>query len=384
MNSTSSEEFNDWRAEALGIDLQAFIMGEGHKLVRQGREWVGPCPNCGGHDRFSISPTDRVYNCRGAGGGGYIDAVMHAFDCNFLEACEMMTGRPAPQSERKQGTRKTAPASPPPAPPPCDEPPVDEAPPPQRGGGRRTFRDDFRDGGPVPGSLAEEYLRWRCLDEPFDWTADMRFAAALPYYGLATADADEATFIGNYPALIAAIRDVDGRMIGIHRTYLSACGMGKAPVRDLNRRNNAKKMSGEMKGGAIRLSAAARTLVIGEGIETTRSAFHLGIGGPDAGYWVAGSLGNMAGACTGSIPHPSIEKRSIVNGEPDPERPGMILPDTVEHVILLGDGDSDKATTSALLLTAGRRWKAQGRDVSYAIAPEGLDWNDVLRKAVGA
>jgi hypothetical protein len=34
-------------------------------LKRCGKELVGPCPRCGGTDRFSIQPDDGVWSCRG-------------------------------------------------------------------------------------------------------------------------------------------------------------------------------------------------------------------------------------------------------------------------------------------------------------------------------
>ena len=33
-------------------------------------ERVGPCPNCGGHDRFAINIRKQVWNCRGCHKGG--------------------------------------------------------------------------------------------------------------------------------------------------------------------------------------------------------------------------------------------------------------------------------------------------------------------------
>ena len=59
--------FADWldHAPALG-------------LKRQGRELVGPCPACGGTDRFSIKPIDggAVIHCRGC--KGFVDIVKAA------------------------------------------------------------------------------------------------------------------------------------------------------------------------------------------------------------------------------------------------------------------------------------------------------------------
>jgi hypothetical protein len=59
-------------------------------------------------------------------------------------------------------------------------------------------------------------------------------------------------------------------------------------------------------------------------------------------------------------------------------RSGVILPDEVEEVILLGDGDSDPDTTYAQLAVAGRRFVAQGRKVSIHLSSAGKDFSDML------
>jgi hypothetical protein len=70
----------------------------------------------------------------------------------------------------------------------------------------------------------------------------------------------------------------------------------------------------------------------------------------------------------------------VRNGVPDMDKPGVILPDDVREVILLGDGDSDPMATHAAVATAGRRFHAQGRVAAVHFAEPGLDWNDVLMR----
>lgn len=390
MSSDASHEaeFNKWRDEAEAIDLVAFIQARGHKLRRQGGEWIGPCPRCGGHDRFSINPRERVFNCRGFGGGSYIDAVMHIDDCDFLTACETMTGRPAPARPKRKRKAEAKPAErrdEPPPPPFEDDGPPPAPPPGDSGESRRSQRikgkaaDLFEGGRAIIGTHAAAYLEARGLTVTPDWTFDLRFIEALPYYGYATADDDEQAELGEFPAMVAAIRNVAGEIIGAHRTYLDPKEPRKLTPPGDTTRNAAKKVLGKMGGGLILLSRPGPILVIGEGIETSRSGYELGFGGDDPAVAAAVSLGNLAGGATGSLPHPTIRRRTIPNGEPDMERPGAILPDEVEEVIILGDGDSDRPTTLAYLLVAGRRWKAEGRKVFYAMAPDGADWNDELR-----
>jgi hypothetical protein len=85
----------------------------------------------------------------------------------------------------------------------------------------------------------------------------------------------------------------------------------------------------------------------------------------------------MAGGATGTLPHPSRRGRTIVNGVPDPDHPGMRIPEGVRSLILLGDGDSDPAETRALMLVAARRHAARGLDVAVHMAPEGKDFADL-------
>lgn len=391
MSSDAPHEvaFNAWRDEAEGIDLVAFVQGRGHKLRRTGAEWIGPCPRCGGTDRFSINPRERVFNCRGFGGGSFIDAVMHIDDCDFLTACEAMTGRPAPAKAKRQRKAAAKPAERHEEPPSArealdDAPPA--APPPEDSESRRARRSKrsavelFDSAALVMGTHAAAYLTARGLAVTERWTFDLRFAPRLPYYGYAGPDDEEQTELGEFPALLAAIRNAGGDLIGVHRTYLDRGEPRKlAPPGDAAR-NGAKKILGKMGGGLIRLSPPGPILLIGEGIETSRSAYDLGIGGDDPAVAAAISLGNLAGGSSGTLPHPVVKRRTIPNAEPDPERPGAPIPPEVEEVILLGDADSDRPTTLAHLLTAGRRWRAEGHKVFVAMAPDGRDWSDVLRE----
>ncbi len=388
----STADFNAWRDEAEAVDLVALVQGRGAKLRRVGGEWVGPCPRCGGTDRFSINPRERVFNCRGFGGGSYIDAVMHIDDCGFLTACETMTGRPAPGKEKrpkKAATPKKAAPEPKREEPPPPEEAVRETPPPSEDSeGRRSRRsaraaaDLFEAGAPIIGTHAAAYLQGRGLSVSPSWTGDLRFMQRLAYWGYPDEEAQEQIELGEFPAMLAAIRNAAGEIIGVHRTYLDAAAPRKlVPI--CPGRNGAKKILGKAGGGLIRLSPPGPALIVGEGIETSRSGYELGIGGDDPAVAAAISLGNLSGGATGTLPHPQKKKRTIYNGEPDPDRPGAILPDGVEEVFILGDGDSDRPATLAQLLTAARRWRESFR-VFVSMAPEGLDWNDVLRSQQGA
>jgi phage/plasmid primase-like uncharacterized protein len=69
----------------------------GLQLKRQGRELVGPCPRCGGRDRFAINLGKQVWNCRGCSrGGDAIGLVRHVRDCSFREAVTFVDCGAAP------------------------------------------------------------------------------------------------------------------------------------------------------------------------------------------------------------------------------------------------------------------------------------------------
>jgi hypothetical protein len=55
-------------------------------------EFAGPCPSCGGTDRFSVNVRKQLWNCRGFGGGDVIKLVRHVEGVSFSEAVERLTG----------------------------------------------------------------------------------------------------------------------------------------------------------------------------------------------------------------------------------------------------------------------------------------------------
>ena len=68
------------------------------------------------------------------------------------------------------------------------------------------------------------------------------------------------------PAMVAAVLNADGELIGVHRTFLQPDGSGKANIEP------QKASLGPISGGAVRLAPAAETLLIGEGLETSCAA----------------------------------------------------------------------------------------------------------------
>ena len=62
-------------------------------LVRTGGELVGPCPGCGGKDRFSINPRKDVIFCRRCDAkGDQIALVQLVLGLDFMAALEWLVG----------------------------------------------------------------------------------------------------------------------------------------------------------------------------------------------------------------------------------------------------------------------------------------------------
>jgi hypothetical protein len=207
---------------------------------------------------------------------------------------------------------------------------------------------------------------------------NLKFVEALPYYGFASKDSDEQVELGEFPALIAAIRNVDMQVQGVHRIYIDPKSHGKLTPPGDKTRNAAKKAFGNVVGGLIWFGPVNSFVAIGEGIETSLGYWQLCSG--NCTVAAAVSLGNMFGKAAGWIPHPTVKNRTMPNGVPDMNAPGMIVPKEVTEILLLGDGDSDKIYTRMCVLTAMERLTREGRRALCTFAPDGKDFNDVCRE----
>ncbi|HZZ22291.1 MAG TPA: CHC2 zinc finger domain-containing protein [Roseiarcus sp.] len=94
------------RASAVRIEDE--VERRGIKLV--GRiDRSGPCPLCGGKDRFSINTRKQVFRCRGCVARGNVIALVRFLDgCSFLEALEYLTGERAPAPSMAVRARSTS------------------------------------------------------------------------------------------------------------------------------------------------------------------------------------------------------------------------------------------------------------------------------------
>jgi DNA primase len=101
-------EHEDWVQRARAVPIDAEIQRRGIKLRRVGAECVGPCPKCGGDDRFGINIKKGVFNCRGCGAkGDIIDFVQFLDGVDFNTACTQLTGQQPSKSNGKDAAGKS-------------------------------------------------------------------------------------------------------------------------------------------------------------------------------------------------------------------------------------------------------------------------------------
>ncbi|MGH6644634.1 MAG: DUF7146 domain-containing protein, partial [Bradyrhizobium sp.] len=147
----------------------------------------------------------------------------------------------------------------------------------------------------------------------------------------------------------------------------------------------------------LRHAPQMRRLFVGEGIETVLSVWwalsQTGRLTPADGFWSSVDLGNLGGRAIGRVEHPTArivdsKGRSrpllVPDAAPDLDSKAIVVPEGVEEVFLLGDGDSDRFATELTLLRAARRTSltcSTVKAVRLAWADDGADFNDMLEAA---
>jgi putative DNA primase/helicase len=249
---------------AKAIPIEHELARRGHRLKRAGRELTGPCPVCGGTDRFSANTRKQLWNCRHcAKGGDIIDLVRHIDGVSVIDAVKTLTG----DTSRPLSRTTPSPTSK------ANEDQVYE----QRQ--REKARYLWSQRQPIAGSIAERYLR-----EVRGYSGPLPPSLAfLPVRN------------GKPSAMIAAFAypnecepGVLGEPVGVeavHLTLLKADGSGKADI------SPNKIMLASPAGNPIALAAMndLMGLAITEGIEDALSV-HQATG---VGAWVGGSASHM-------------------------------------------------------------------------------------------
>lgn len=415
MTAARSPEFVQWVAEARAVPLAEALDGRATGLKRGGGELVGPCPVCGGRDRFAAHPKKGIWNCRGCGKGGDVIALVEHLDgCDFLTACATLTGRPAPdgrgETEEEHAAREAALAARAAAHVKA-EAEKEKAQHDFREAERRRLFGFWTRAQHVAGTLGEAYLAARGIPLPpaRALAKALRFAPDMPYFEGEEVDArgkKRPRMIHRGPAQLAAITDAAGTFRGLHITWIDLDNPKNQFKAELFHPETgealpAKKVRGSKQGNRIALLPAAApdapALIVGEGIETVLSVWaalaRLGRDLSATAFWSSVDLGNLSGKAERHVPHPTqkvmskngfpLRARLVPGPVPDFASPALVIPDTCTRLVLLGDGDSDPFTTQMAMARAAARHAAPGREVRIAPAPEGLDFNTLLRGGEG-
>jgi putative DNA primase/helicase len=199
----------------------------------------GPCPMCGGKDRWRFTDIDGkgTWFCNQCHGGNGIALVMKFTGLPFVEAAlrieRVIGGAPAnpPTPERSEQHKRDA------------------------------LNALWRSSRPVcPDDPVDRWLNGRGVGMPIYPTC-LRFGPRIRYSGPP---------ISYHHAMLARVTDASGKPATIHKTYITADGM-KAPVEKVR-----MFCAGSVPaGGAVRLASHGPVLGIAEGIETAIAAMKL-------------------------------------------------------------------------------------------------------------
>lgn len=195
----------------------------------------GPCPFCGGEDRFAFTDYENkgIYLCRGCGNGDGWGFVRKYFNVNFARAVEMvepLVGLGQLQEVEKKPKKDPIPA----------------------------LRYVAKQSKPVQfGGSVQRYLTSRGFEEIPEGLRE----AKLDFY-------QEGKSLGKFDTLVSLIQDFEGNGVSYHLTYTQN---GKKA--DVNPSRKVMSPKGTITGAAIRLDVDFEdTICVAEGIESAYAA----------------------------------------------------------------------------------------------------------------
>lgn len=136
--------------------------------------------------------------------------------------------------------------------------------PPAPAGSQEAARRLFAISGPIEGTIVETYLDRRGI-------IHVHHGGSVRFHPRCYYRPDDDLPTETWPAMIACVTNLNGRITGVHRTWLDPVGfdrirLGKAPI------DTPRRAMGDLLGNAVRFGAANDdVLVAGEGIETMLS-----------------------------------------------------------------------------------------------------------------
>lgn len=320
------EVMADMISKARERHLLSDIIGRHTKLQKRGaREMVGLCPfHSERTPSFEVNDDKGAYHCWGCGEVG--DAI--TFLCkkermNFRQAVETLSGEEFPViSEEERAKRKAE-----------NEAKVQER--------LRIAKEIWFGAGPTFGTPAAIYAKARGFT--LELPRSIRFSMIPRYRNYETGECGR-----DYPAMVCAIQDADGKLSGVQCIFLENGGRQKysRPTSD-GKPAKAKYSYGSIIGSAFRLGPVAETIVLCEGPE---DGLTLAQSLPDQSVWVT---------C-------GTEGLSRVKFPPE-----------VRTVILAGDNN---AAGRAAVAKAHTVYAEQGLAVQEVFPDASFkDWNDELR-----
>lgn len=211
----------------------------------------GPCPVCGGKDRFRFDNKEGrgTFYCNHCGAGNGFRLLQRVHRISFIEALQMAI--------RLGGIAGTEPAS-------YSAPRIAERTEPAIAQPTRRVRQLLKESCAIEDCApAIEYLCSRKL-WPLPEGHRLRAHPSVEYW-------HDNRSVGRFPALVMAVRDGDSELVTVHVTYLTQDG---AKVSDYEPRKILSPMTGRF-GCAAQLMEFTDVLGIAEGIETALSATKL-------------------------------------------------------------------------------------------------------------
>jgi hypothetical protein len=210
---------------------------------------------------------------------------------------------------------------------------------------------------PIAGTLVETYLRERAI-ALLTGLDSLRFHPRCYYWS----GPDRPT--QSWPAIIAAVTDLDGRLTGVHRTWLDPSGLDKAPV------DTPRRALGDLLGNAVRFGVVSEILASGEGIETMLS---LRTAMPAMPMIAALSAAHLS-----AVLLPSGLRRLYIASDRDPAGDGAVATlaaraeaegiEAIPLIPCLGDFNEDLRKLGLRMLAEGLRTQLASEDVARFLA----------------